>query len=84
MPISDRLAVRLLVTYTPIDLMDTSEFGVLYEAHEASDERVVDLLMKDEERDEIEDKYVRFAYPELVDDGDSVAAESSPPEAAED
>lgn len=84
MPISDRLAVRLLVTYTPIDLMDTSEFGVLYEAHEASDERVVDLLMKDEERDEIEDKYVRFAYPELVGDATSVEAESEPPEAAED
>ncbi|MFT4883598.1 MAG: hypothetical protein ACI8U4_001107 [Natronomonas sp.] len=82
MPIADSLAVRLLVTYTPVDLMETSEFGVLYEAHETNDERVVDLLMNDEEREEIEDKYVRFAYPELVDTGENTASEA--PEVAED
>jgi hypothetical protein len=79
MPIADRLTVRLLSTYAPIDLMETSEFGVLYEAHEASDERVIDLLMSGDEADEIEEKYVRFAYPELIADGGSDEAE--PPEA---
>lgn len=65
MGIRDPLTIRLLATYTPIDLDETSEYGVIHEYFENPDERVVELLTGDADSD-VERRFVRFAYPELV------------------
>lgn len=65
-PISDRLTLRFLAIFTDFDLEETSEFGAI-EKHRQEGGRIVNLVIPEGGgREEVESRYVRYAYPELA------------------
>lgn len=72
--IPERLTVRLLATYTPIDLDKTSEYGVIHDYYLRGDTTLTGELMGEDDED-LQRRYVRFAYPELTEDEEDAAEE---------
>jgi len=73
--IADPLSLRFLGTYTNLDLDETTEFGTVNRLYEKGERELVEKLTPGDEVDEIVEKYLRFAYPELGGAGRS----TSPP-----